>query len=175
MYSVDEKDRVVPIEDIPQSSIGAPIPVVLSDEFVTVVAFYLQNTPDDWDGTSVRIVSKETEDEPLALFRFSFCYASIFGAPNDEAFAGHPLADRGLEPYGAFVIENSSWIRQLERMNSVHPFHKPERFWALKHYVLSFHDSTFECVADGYTVELHDSSINNILPRMMELLDRNAA
>ncbi|HKQ93873.1 MAG TPA: hypothetical protein VJZ77_24650 [Blastocatellia bacterium] len=170
MYSVDEKDRVVPIKDIPQSSVGAPIPIVLSDEFVTVVAFYLQNTPDDWDGTSIRMVSKETEGELIALVRFSLCYASIFGPPNDEAFAGHPLANRGLEPYGAFVIENSSWIRRLERMNSVHPYHKPERFWARKHYVLSFHDSTFECVADEYTVELHESSLKKILPRMMELL-----
>ncbi len=157
MYPVDEKDRVVAIIDIPQSSVGAPIPVILSDEHVTVVAFYLEDVPDDWDGSSVRIVGKETEDEPLALVRFSVCYASMFGPPNDEAFTGHPLADRGLEPYGAFVIEDSSWIRQLERMNSVHPHHKSERFWARKHYVLSFHDSTFECVADGYSIELHDS------------------
>ena len=175
MYSVDEKDRVIPIKDIPQSSVGAPIPVILSDEFVTVIAFYLQDTPDDWDGTSVRIVSKETEDEPLALVRFSFCYTSMFGAPNDEAFGDHPLADQGLKPYGAFVIENSSWIRQLEQMNSVHPRHKSERFWARRHYILSFHDSTFECVADGYIVELHNSSIKKILPRMMELLDHNTA
>src|SRR5262245_6658712 len=170
MYSVDEKDRVVPIKDIPQSSIGAPIPVVLSDEFVTVVAFYLEDMSDNWDGTSVRVVGKETEGEPLALVRFSICYASMFGPPNDEAFDGHPLAGRGLEPYGAFVVENSSWIRGLERMNSVHSYHKPERFWALKHYVLSFHDSTFECVADGYTVELHQSSLKKILPRMIEIL-----
>src|SRR5215510_14038401 len=129
MYSVDEKDRVVPIKDIPQSSVGAPIPIVLSDEFVTVVAFYLQNTPDDWDGTSIRIIGKETESETLALVRFFPCYASIFGPPNDEAFTGHPLENRGLRPYGAFIIENSSWIRRLEQMNSVHPCHKPERFW----------------------------------------------
>jgi hypothetical protein len=170
MYSVDGKDRVVPLKDIPQSSIGAPIPVVLSDESVTVVAFYLEDISDDWDGTSVRIVGKETEGEPLALVRFSICYASMFGPPNDEAFDGHPLASRGLEPYGAFVVEDSSWIRGLEQMNSVHSCHRPERFRALKHYVLSFHDSTFECVADGYTVELHESSLKKILPRMAELL-----
>ena len=126
MYTVDEKDRVIPIKGIPQSSVGAPIPIVLSDEFVTVVAFYLQNTPEGWDGTSVRIVDKETLGEPLALVRFSLCYASMFGPPNDEAFTGHPLANRGLEPYGAFIIENSSWVRRLEQMNSVHPYHKPE-------------------------------------------------
>ena len=174
MYSVDEQDRVVPLTDIPQSSVGAPLPQVLSREGITVVAFYLEDIPDGWDGTSVRIVTANTEGEPLALVRFSRCYSSMFGPPNDEAFDGHPLASRGLRPYGAFAIENSSWIRQLERMNPVHQYRKPDRFWARKHYVLSFHDSTFECVADSYTVEVYESSINQILPRMAEFLNFKA-
>ena len=170
MYSVDEKDRVVPITDIPRSSVGSPIPIVLSDEFVTVVAFYLQNTPEGWDGTWVRVVSADTEREPVALVRFSLCYAFMFGPPNDEAFAGHPLAGRGLKPYGAFLIENSSWIRQLERMNSIHPSHNPERYETLKHYILTFHDSTFECVADMYRIELHEGSVTSAISRMTNLL-----
>ncbi|MBI1765509.1 MAG: hypothetical protein HYR56_29180 [Acidobacteria bacterium] len=175
MYSVDEKDRVVPITDIPQSSVGAPTPIVLSSEGVTVVAFYLQDTPPGWDGTTIGGVTESIEDEPLALVKFSRCYSSMFGPPNDEAFHGHPLASRGLTPYGAFVIEISSWIRQLERMNSVHWRHDPDRFWTRKHYVLSFHDSTFECVADGYTVEVHESSLNQMLTRMAELLTGSSA
>ncbi len=171
MYSVDEKDRVIEVTDIPQSSVGAPLPIIMSDEFITVVAFYLQDTPDNWDGISVCVVSAETNGEPLALVKFSHCYASMFGPPNDEAFVGHPLANRGLTPYGAFRIENSSWIRHLEKMNAIHIHHNPDRFWSRKHYVLSFHDSTFECVADGYTIEIHESSIRNILPRMVTLIN----
>ena len=52
----------------------------------------------------------------------------MFGPPNDEAFDGHPLARRGLRPYGAFEVTHSSWIRQLEQMNSVHPHHSPPLF-----------------------------------------------
>lgn len=135
MYTVDEKDRVIALEDFPQSSVGAPVPIIVSDEFTTAVAFYLQDTPEDWDGTQVHIVSRESEGEPLAIVRFSLCYAYSFGPPNDEAFSGHPLADRGLSPYGAFEVEDSSWLRQLERMNSVHHSHNPERFWRRKHYI----------------------------------------
>jgi len=174
MYSVDGKDRVIRITDIPQSSVGAPNPIVLSDELVTVVDFYLQNTPPGWDGTWVRVVSADTEDEPVALVRFSLCYASILGPPNDEAFAGHPLAGCGLTPYGAFLIENSSWIRQLERMNSVHRYHRPERFETLKHYILTFHDSTFECVADRYRIEMHEGSARSAISRMADLLSHDA-
>jgi hypothetical protein len=32
MYQVDDKDRVLEIKDIPQSSVGAPIPAVISGE-----------------------------------------------------------------------------------------------------------------------------------------------
>jgi hypothetical protein len=170
MYSVDDKDRVVTLADIPQSSIGAPLPIVLSCEHITVIAFYLNDTSDGWDGVSVRVITSDTAGEPLAIVRFSICYSSTFGPPNDEAFSGHPLASRGLKPYGAFVIENSSWIRGLERMNAVHPYHKPERFWTRKHYIFTFHDSTFECVADGYSVEVHESSLSAAMPRMLEHL-----
>jgi hypothetical protein len=173
MYTIDERDCVVKIEEFPQSSIGAPIPIVISNEFVTVVAFYLKDTPDDWDGTTVREITMETEGRPIALVRFSRCHSLMFGPPDDEAFDGHPLANRGLMPYGAFLIENSSWLRQLEKMNSVHPYHSPERFNQLKHYVLTFHDSTFECVAEYYSVEVHKESMRNAIPRMIDLLSHN--
>jgi hypothetical protein len=34
-------------------------------------------------------------------------------------------------------------------MNRVHPEHNASRFGSLRHFVLTFHDNTFECVADG--------------------------
>jgi hypothetical protein len=49
-------------------------------------------------------------DQPWAIVTFD-SYAHMFGPPNDEAFPGHPLAERGLTPYAFFVIQNSSWLR----------------------------------------------------------------
>ena len=170
MYQVDGRDRVVELPDFPQSSIGAPCPMVLSDEFATVVAFYVEEADPAWDGTSVRVVGPDSLDEKIAIVRFDRCSASLFGPPNDEAFAGHPLASRGLGPYSAVVVESSSWIRGLDRMNSVHPHHRPEASDSLRHFILSFHDSVFECVAKGYTVELCKGSVHSALPRMAELL-----
>jgi hypothetical protein len=169
VYEVDAEDRVVEIDDIPQSSVGAPLPFVLSDEHATAVAFYLQDTPADWDGTSVRMVSPES-DEPWAIVVFSSCYAHMFGPPNDEAFSGHPLASRGLGPYGAYVVQRSSWIRRLERMNSVHRSQRPDSFARYRHFVLSFHDSTFECVAAGYRVVLGQGALAEVLPVMLRSL-----
>ena len=170
MYSVDGRDRVVELEGVPQSSVGAPLPIVLSDEHNVLLAYIVQNTPSDWDGRSVRIVDPSTAGEPLALVEFARCWSFTFGAPNDEAFEGHPLHSRGLHPYGAFEVQHSSWIRQLEKMNSVHPYHDSKRFERLKHFVFAFHDSTFECVADSFTVSEHEGSLEQLLPVMQSRL-----
>ena len=172
MYHVDELDRVVKLHGFPQSSVGAPCPLVLSDELVTVVAFYVEENDENWDGTTVRVVHPDSDGELVALLRFDRCYAHLLGPPNDEAFSGHPLAGRGLQPYSAVVVENSSWVRGLERMNAIHPHHRPEAFKARKHFILSFHDSVFECVAERYDVELCRGSIMGQLNRMAELLSR---
>ncbi len=174
MYNIDEKDKVVEIEGIPQSSIGAPIPFIMSDEYRIILAYYLEETPPDWDGTSVRIVGLSTIDEPIALVQFDRYKAYYFGPPNDEAFAGHPLASRGLGPYGFFEIENSSWIRQLENMNSVHPYHIPDKFYDLKHVIISFHGSIFECVCRDFRLSIKRGSILSLLPEMTELFKTDA-
>jgi hypothetical protein len=174
MYQVDDKDKVVPLGSVPQSSVGAPLPLVVAEEVQVVLAYCLQVKQQAWDGMSVRIVDPFTSEKPVALVRFNRCSAHMFGPPNDEAFAGHPLAGRGLHPYGAFQIENSSWIRRLERMNSVHPQHIPERFWKLQHLIFAFHDSTFECVCRGYDLRLTQGPIFGTIPEIARLLARDA-
>lgn len=165
-YTPDARNRVVPLADAPQSAVGAPLPVVLASDYQLLLIYLLQETPPEWDGTWVTVVSGESEDMPVAVIEFQAPHAHLFGPPNDEAIAGHPLAERGLHPYGAYVVESSSWIRAMERMNSVHPYHKPERFRLLTHYAFTFHDSTFECAANGHTVSLHRGSLRAIVGQM---------
>ena len=170
MYSVDDKDDVVELREVPQSSKGAPLPFAVSDEHKVLLAYIVENVPDGWDGTWVRVVTPDSADETIACVQFNHYCSYQFGRPNDEAFSGHPLASRGLHPYAAFEIKSSSWIRQLERMNSVHDYHKPERYERLKHYVFAFHDSTFECVAEGFAIALHQGSLKSLLPEIENLL-----
>jgi len=172
MYRVDERDRVVELSDVPQSSVGAPLPLVLADEHSVVLAYYLQETPPEWDGNSARMVDPVDSDEPIAIVRFARCTAHMFGPPNDEAFSGHPLAERGLTPYAVFEVTDSSWIRALEKMNSVHPRHSPKRFLdGKRHLVFAFHDSTFECVCTGFQFQLARGSLRSVIPKMVEMLD----
>lgn len=168
MYDVDGDDKVVELRDVPQSSVGAPIPIVLAGEHDVLVTYYLQDTPTDWDRTSVRVVGTDTEGEPVAIIKFIQCYAHMFGPPNEEAFSGHPLSDRGLEPFAAFRIENSSWLRKLGRMNSVHPYHNSEGFMENKqHFIFAFHDSTFECIAKEFEISISTGSVSSMVPLML--------
>jgi hypothetical protein len=136
---------------------------VLSGEHYLHLVYYLEEAEPSWDGMSARVAGEHTERESCALVCFAQAMAHMFGPPNDEAFAGHPLAKRGLEPYAVFEVHHSSWIRTLERMNSVHPQHRPEAYTKYKHFVFAFHDRVFECVAEGFDLSVHRGSVSSVL------------
>ena len=167
MYQVDEKDKVIELKDIPQSSVGAPLPIVLSDEHKTLITYLLQDEP-NWNNPTIE--DFERTGESIAIVEFKFCLFFMFGMPNDETFHGHPLYERGLRSYGVFEIENSSWIRKLEKMNSVHDRHSFKSFEKYKHFVFAFHDSTFECVAESFDVSIRKGSLENVLIEMQKKL-----
>lgn len=88
-----------------------------------------------------------TPDNSVAVVTFPLANIFQFGSPNDEAMGGHPLAAKGLKFYSVHSVEDSSWIMELEKRNSVHPQHNRDTFLKDKvHYIFTFQDSTFECV-----------------------------
>jgi len=164
------KDKVVEITDAPQSSVGAPIPIVMSDESDLYVAYYLQNAPEGWDGTTVKLMSIDSEGEPIAIVKFPSFLVYQFGPPNDEAFSGHPLYKKGLRPYGVFEIKASSWVDYFEKMNSVHPSHKKELFQKYRHFVFSFHDTTLEIISDKFEFDIITGSLKSAAKQIQEKL-----
>lgn len=169
MYDVDERDSVVEVDDVPRPSPGAPMPVVVASESIVQLGYFAREDPPDWDWTNPRSVELR-DAKPVVLVTFDQARAWFHGPPNDEAFTGHPLASRGLQPYGVFRVAASSWLRRLERMNSFHPQHRPERFAELSHYVFTFHDSTFECIARGFTATNVDGPLITVAADMVQAL-----
>lgn len=163
MYNVDELDSIVELRDVPRSDTGAPCPMVLSTEGALLLCYFRQFPLNDDEMKSVGSGGEYETDEASLLVEFRLWRAHMFGPPNDEAIRGHPLADRGVRPYGVFEVKNSSWIRGLERMNRVHRLHRPEQFQDLRHFIFTFHDSTFECVAPDFTWTKRVGSVSKIL------------
>ena len=54
-------------------------------------------------------------------------------------------------------------------MNSVHPYHRTERFEALHHFILTFHDSTFECIAASFTAKVFVGPLQHLLEEIDRL------
>jgi hypothetical protein len=122
------RQTAIELPEWPQPDAGTPNPKVVADE-QGLVLYYKAST-----GHHV-------------LVTFRGCSTFTFGAPNDEALNGHPLYGHGLKFYSVHRVINSDWIQEMERRNSVHPRHDKARFVeGLIHYIITFHDSTFECL-----------------------------
>jgi hypothetical protein len=92
------------------------------------------------------------------------------GTPNDEVLHGHPLSGKGLAGSQAMSVKNSAWLKDLETINSVHSCYKAEVWHDLNHYMFPFHDSTFECVARGFNVEVFQLPLTALLAEVCERL-----
>lgn len=122
------RQTAIELPEWPQPDAGTPDPRVLADE-QGVVLYYKAST-----GHHV-------------LVTFPGCSTFSFGSPNDEALKGHPLYGHGLKFYSVHRVSNSDWIQEMERRNSVHPRHDKAQFLeGLIHYIITFHNSTFECL-----------------------------
>jgi len=104
--------------------------------------------------------SGTADDVPLALLRFKGLFALRWGPPNDE-LRGYLTPPRPNHPV---EVVNSPWILELECANGPHDRHVPDWFAGLRHFVIPFHDTTFECLADGYVVALRHAPIHEALP-----------
>ena len=120
-----------------------------------VYLLYYVRTPDpDWDGTYVNVIDPASPSPmPLAIVEVQRCYSHRLGGPNDEVFHGHPLGERGLDGYGAYVVERSKWVAEHRTTNSVHSMYDVRVWEKRKHFFFAFHDNVFECIAEGFNVE----------------------
>lgn len=143
---------------------GAPCPVVLSDERTVFIIFNLAQHNPDWDGSTVHIRDNDN-DSGVACIQFKHYKQFKFGMPNDEACYGHKYYKYGLKPYEFYEVKNSDWYAELEKINSVHPYHNKERFLSGKHYLFFFHDSSFEIICEEISVDVFASDNLNAIAK----------
>lgn len=167
MYSVDENDTVKLLSSVPQPEAGAPVPVVLASEFRIFLAYVVSEPLPQGRNNSFQLNTNDS----IAQIEFIRPWAHMFGPPSDEIIEGHPLAGRGLEPYGTFEVHNSSWIRSLVEMNAVHSRHDPSQFANDRHFIFTFHDTTFECIATEIRTSVHVGSMRSAIEAMTTQLE----
>jgi hypothetical protein len=149
---------------------GAPLPHIVSGRGTTVLVCLAHEVDPNWDGTYV--TSRGVTDANLKCLEFTFhgCHSAKLGGPNDEALSGHPLYSRGLHGYGPYLVHNSTWIRDEEAINAVHPQHRGGWHESMKHYFFVFHDEMFEALAESVSVRVLPSPISERLARAADTL-----
>ncbi len=165
------QEAAMPYEWEPAWDSGAPMPHIMATDQRTLFMYYASTPDPNWDGSYVNVVEPSAPTAmPLAIVEIEGCYAHKFGGPNDEVFDGHSLSERGLDGYGAYTVENSKWLAELQSINSVHSMYRVESWKAYKHFFLAFHDSVMECIATGFAIECIDVSFSEAAALMMKKL-----
>ena len=153
MYKIAGNEVLHPLLDLPEPD-TTPLPFILASlsrgmlglEYRASSQWCLENH-----------FSMEASTDLYVLLQFQIPRAHYLGPPNEDLLylgGGHPLQERGLEPYKFVDVSPSPWIAQLELGNRIHPNHSIERFACLHHYIFPFHEETFECIAQGYAVSV---------------------
>lgn len=151
--STSKLPKIREITDVFTMDGGAPMPVVLSSDNQLFVVFF-----------------DNSDDQVSYIVTFDHYYQYIFGGPNDETLDGHRYYDLGLESYGLFEVENSEWLRELKKIDSVHPDHDERGWEKTKHFIITFHDSMLECAAESFTVEKSTEKRTEIVERIAKQL-----
>jgi len=155
----EHKSYCVPLDFPYKCDVGAPLPHLIQNEHKSILLYFLKSAKKDWFGKSVEVISLSETERWIAVLSFKRCQSTRFGAPNDETLEGHPLYGSGLDYYDAYEVKNSDWIKDLEKINSVHSNHSSKYYEKYKHYFFTFHDSIFECVAMDFEVEVVNSTM----------------
>jgi hypothetical protein len=122
-----------------------PMPVLLSG-LRTFAAFYLSVHDSVGDTTNPRARNPQA-DHGIGIVEFKRVTSIKIGFPNDEVLRGHPLWGSGLEFYSAHEVKNSPWIIELMTVERAHERFDESQWSGRRHFVLTFHDETLECVA----------------------------
>jgi hypothetical protein len=138
--------KVVEIMNVFTMDAGAPQPLLIFNEHDTTLMFLL-----DADASSPEDSFDDADEKLVGVLKFTNCIKLSSGVPSNETLAGHPYFAAGLESYSFYEVEDSDLIRQLMLVQSVHPYYDPTKWSKYKHFIITFHDSTFECVATGYS------------------------
>jgi hypothetical protein len=94
-----------------------------------------------------------TSDRRVAVLTFSGCTQTVYGYPNDEAQAGHPLYSNWA--YGVYEVIGSDWLERLQLQNETK---FPNVRWEAKkrHFIVAFHELMGEFLADDVHVDVSD-------------------
>jgi len=127
--------------------VGAPEPLILCDEHKLSLLYYYEKDANDNSVQKDLPSERNKNDTGVAVVSFKNVFIHKFGFPNDEALNAHPYYSLGLTSYSMFELHQSDWVDRIVKLVAVNG-HR-----SLKHYIITFKDSTFECIAKDVAID----------------------
>ena len=143
--------------DIPEPEMGAPQPFVLASEYSLSICYH-QAKASFYQGEIVTDDAIKGKPDLVSILRFKYPQIFKFGNPNEDEQPLHPLAEIGLMDFYAFEVEESNWANRSLAGEYIN-----------KHFIILFHDSTFEIVADSYSMRSIETEF--ILDACQDVID----
>jgi hypothetical protein len=133
-----QEDQVFLLDSVPHPAADAAEPFIVASDRRVILAYPIAEA--DFE----RFGPFDPDDDPFCTVLFPDAMFHRLGPPGDIDLEIHPLAMQGLLGYSAHEVVNSSLAAEIAAVASMGP--------ELRHFVITFQDSTFECVASDYTV-----------------------
>lgn len=149
--------ELIEIKGLFEMDYGAPSPTILSNDSELFIAFYADKESD----SSIPVERNVVYDTGIIALKFSGFLKYIFGSPGDETIHGHPYSKLGMKSCSFYELKNSDLIRSMQDIDRVNPYYSSEKWKPYKHYILTFHDNMFECVAQNYEIREEKTSLYN--------------
>lgn len=138
LASFQQEDQVVLLDSVPQPAADAAEPFIVASVRRVILAYPIAEA--DFD----RFGPFDPDDDPHCTVLFPDAVFHRLGPPGDVDLDIHPLAGQGLTGLSVHEVMNSSLAAEISAVGSAIP--------AQRHFIITFSESTFECVASDYTV-----------------------
>ncbi len=136
------------IKGIFDMNYGAPSPIIISNDSELYVSFYTNKETDSIDPYKRNIVY----DTGVITLKFKIYLKYIFGIPGNETIEGHPYSKFGMKSYSFYELKESPLINEVQSIEKGHPYFDEKKWTKYKHYIITFHDNMFECIAQDYEI-----------------------
>jgi hypothetical protein len=173
MDAAGKIDEVVPVVTRWQPSKSSTTPLLFQNEDRAVLIFTAGREPlREGIKTVLKNASGPSDVVPggksgRVEIQFEDCLLTKFGYPGFSALPGHPLYARGLNGYGLYEVQGSSWTDRLAEQDKL-PF--PKERWPpfpARHFVATFKDVIFECLCSSVRGRSTNRSVAEILEQLI--------
>ncbi|ASW01497.1 hypothetical protein [Paraburkholderia aromaticivorans] len=138
LESSRQEDQVVLLDGVPHPAEDAAEPFIVASARRVILSYPIAES--DFE----RFGPFDTDDDPFCTVLFPDTLFHRLGPPGNGDLEIHPLASQGLIGCSVHEVANSSLVAELAAVASTEA--------AKRHFVITFDESTFECVASDYTV-----------------------